>query len=443
MAKINDASRTFAGNKSVSGGARFSAAASTIDITPSDAHDMGSGPRKKDVSTDGAVQEPLEANFLLLRNASNFDDAVLIVTLDLLYPGPTVREAIERAAPQLDPSRIVVAASHTHRAPLTVPNAETLGQHSPGYLRQLCTRLEEQTHALLAPEASTPAELFVGSTQAAHTINRRRRKWFLLAKKPRWNFIANAPNPRGPTDETLTLAAVRAPDGSPLAYLWNYACHPVSHPDARRYSSHFPYVVRKALRGHTAASPPMLFLQGFSGDVRPSASRRVHKPMEVVRRILSGPLFDDMTWRSYRRWAASLAHVAGGLLERVERVERATISANRITVPGAEFASPSKPFVFQAIGISDSFRLIAMNGEPVTHYAKLIRSWFPKTPTMCAGCIDDVVGYIPTNEMIREGGYESDTSRVHFGMGEYAPDFEQRVVSYLEAVSAEITPSSC
>ena len=59
------------------------------------------------------------------------------------------------------------------------------------------------------------------------------------------------------------------PTDRPIAVLWSYACHPVGFPARTRVSADFPGVVRRALRDAHGAELPVLFLQGFAGDVRP------------------------------------------------------------------------------------------------------------------------------------------------------------------------------
>lgn len=417
----------------VRGGLR--AAASRIDITPTRPLDMASGPRAAHVRASDRVDEPLEADILALRYGDAQDDVLLFVTLDLLYVGATLERIVMEAAPSLSPAQILVAASHTHRAPVTQPGLDSLGRTDPDFLSDLAERLTTEIVRVLSPSAAVPVTIRVGEAMAAHSINRRLRKKFFLAKKPQWNIIANAPNPAGATDETVTALELRGADGEPVAYMWNYACHPVSHPDARSYSSHFPYVVRSALRSGSGAVVPVLFLQGFSGNTRPSASSRVRSPREIVRRIVSGPLFDDMSPRAYRQWASSLSDVVRGALEAGRTVEPHHIEARREDRSGDGFAEGSRPLSFRSVRLGADLAIVGMSAEPVAEYARLVRSWQLSATTMCVGCVGDVAGYVPTDQMIIDGGYESDRSRSHFGVGSYVADYETNIVASLRAVT--------
>lgn len=410
------------------------AAAARVDITPDAAHDMGSGPRKSKVEASVPPLEPLEANILLLRSADSEVEALLFVTLDTLYPGPAVRSAVEAAVPWLDPARIVVGASHTHRAPMLMDGLPTLGRVNAAHLQEICARIAEAVISVAA--ALAPAEVRAGASTASHSINRRRHKWFLLARRPRLNIIANAPNRRGLTDETITVVEVRDSSGAPLAVLWNYACHPVSHPDLWHYSSHFPHVFREDLRSRTTENLPVLFLQGFSGNTRPSASTRVRKPRQILRRLTSGPLFDDMTWRGYHRWARSLANRVHATVDEAEVITPESLRATRQVIPGERFAEGSRPIAFQSIALGSFVQILTVSGEPVCEYAALVRSWNLAPYVMCVGCVDEVAGYIPTQSMIHQGGYESDYSRPHFGVGSYHEQYQKRVETALQKVAS-------
>ena len=59
--------------------------------------------------------------------------------------------------------------------------------------------------------------------------------------------------------------------------------------------------------------------------------------------------------------------------------------------------------------------LVALGGEPVVDYAINLKKIFgPGLFVM--GYSNDVMAYIPTAEIVREGGYEGHTSQMAFGM---------------------------
>lgn len=414
--------------------ALLTVATRVLDITPDRALDMGSGPRRDRVELDANPVEPLEANIALIRAGAEPSNMLLLVSLDTLYPGPDLRQAIEDAAADLAPEQIFIGASHTHRAPMTATSWPTLGSSDPEYVDSLKKSLQSAVSQLLKDDAGTAVEVWAGSGEASHSINRRRKKWFFLAKRPRWNFVANAPNSRGVTDEIITTIEFRTMNGEVAAYVWNYACHPVSHPNPATYSSHFPGAIREQLRTRHPEAP-VLFFQGFSGNTRPSASARVRQPKEWIRRLLSGPIFDDMTWRRYRRWTETLASVVEQSMASATREQALPLVLRRRQIDGARLAEGSRPLTLHSIRLGKDIQIVGVSAEPVAEYARLVRSWAPAPYLMCVGCIDEPVGYIPTDNMIAEGGYESDRSRSHFGVGAYSLHYQATIENSLRDVA--------
>lgn len=146
------------------------------------------------------MDDPLEANLVLLRKNES-DSPILLVTIDLLYAGRFLRQAILDAS-LLPPENVIVAASHTHRAPMADDTKPKLGVPDSAFLESLRATLVQAVDELL----NRPMErcsISAGSTKAEFSINRRRRKPLVIARRPRINAVVNAPNPGGVTDDTL------------------------------------------------------------------------------------------------------------------------------------------------------------------------------------------------------------------------------------------------
>ena len=404
------------------------ARADRFDITPTVTLDQGSGNTASDVDVTRPPAETLEANILALWPDDDDSGPVLLVTLDLLYPGAAVREAVERGAEGLAPERIVVAASHTHRAPMTDAEKPLLGRADDDYLAWLTKTLTRRVRDVLDVEHAPLATLSAGSAVAAHSVNRRRRVRLLLGFPPRRNVMARLPDRDGPVDETVIVGSVDDVEGHPIARFWNYACHPVAHPDPQVYSSHYPHTVRERMRAQ-AQEPamPVLYFQGFSGDTRPTASIGVRDWRALIHRVVSGPQFRHvMRPSAYRAWSASLADRAMRALHGAAPIAVDAIRTRRITRPLSEFADgPGPDVTFQSVRFSDDLLLVGMSGEPVVEYATVVRAMGDARLTMCAGCVDDVFGYVPTARMIVEGGYESEGFCASFGLRSISPDVEK------------------
>lgn len=161
----------------------------------------------------------------------------------------------------LTEEQIVVVCSHTHAAGLLSLDRVELpgGELIPEYLDTLA-----QTVGQLAAESLSnlqPATLVYGTGACRLAANRD--YW----DEERQQFVCGY-NPEAPADDTVLVARVDADDGSPLATLVNYACHPTTLAwDNTLISPDFPGALRELVEAETEV--PCVFLQGASGELGP------------------------------------------------------------------------------------------------------------------------------------------------------------------------------
>src|SRR5262249_15424540 len=75
-------------------------------------------------------------------------------------------------------------------------------------------------------------------------------------------------NPTAFADDTVLVGRVTSPEGSPIASIVNYACHPTTLAwQNTLISPDFPGSMRDLVERNTGA--PCVFLQGASGDLGP------------------------------------------------------------------------------------------------------------------------------------------------------------------------------
>src|SRR5207237_7654952 len=286
--------------------------AGSIDITPDRPPPLAGYPERRRPSS--GVADPLELNALLLRAPGQ---TVAILTADLLFVTAELKARLLQAVGArlgLDEASLLVGASHTHTAPALDPGKPRLGPCDPDYAALVTERAAELLGRLAAIDP-VPCHVDYRTGAADHAINRRRPGWHVSLRHLPYRGVRRAPNPAGPRDETLHLLTFSDPTDRPLAVLWSYACHPVGFPARTRVSADFPGVVRRALRDAHGAELPVLFLQGFAGDVRP---REVGATTRFGRRLVElvlGARFAPLSPAQYAAWA-------GGLAERVVGVAR-------------------------------------------------------------------------------------------------------------------------
>lgn len=217
------------------------AAAVTVDVTPEPGVEIvGFGRR-----TSTAVRDPLFGAVLVVASPSG---VVAIVTLDV--PGifewhaQLIRGQVA-AAVGVGVEQVVVAASHTHSAPMLGDDA---------WSRRTMDALADA--ARRARETLAPAWLGVGRAEVGFCVNRR------LAVD---GVVRAAPNPEGPVDPRIRVLRLATPEGAPIATVTHAVCHPnlLLGAESTAISADFPGEARARL------DDPWLFLPGAAGDVRP------------------------------------------------------------------------------------------------------------------------------------------------------------------------------
>ena len=407
------------------------AASATVDITPEEQVELGCGQGDE---ASWLIGDRVEINFLALRLEA--DPPVVLVSADVLYVGPLLEEIIVQAFPDLPRERLFIAATHTHAAPMTDSTKPMLGRPDSQYMTTLPRRIEGAAAHLLEDSNYRAATLKVAEGRGNHSINRRRWKEGADGEP---GYMGFAPNPKGPTDEAITVLEAIDEDGALLAFVWNYACHPVAYPRGKTISSHFPGVLRDYVRREQGRQVPVLFFQGFSGNTRPKflvkyPELRSHV-WHLVRFRLAAPSWQPSQFDHYADWADSLARSTLRIAKRARAIGVQEIDASRAEMVGDLFVSPlARPVVFQSIRLGARFGLVGVSAEPVAEYADAVRKEFPAESVMTVGCLDTPFGYAPIQSMIAERGYESERFLEHFELEKLNPDIEQHMMEGFRSV---------
>jgi hypothetical protein len=249
--------------------------------------------------------EPLEANGIVFKNGSR---VLVLVALDALYGG----EVGDFLARELDVDRecVLILGSHTHFAPGVDRDIAGLGETLATYLEEVAAAIAGAVRSAL----HVPDALVSGGVAEVEGlfVNRRRPLLGGRVNLPVLGSVLPSPNFEGSIDDKIrALVLTRPRDSSPVAVIWGASCHPVCSPDPLSMSACFPGVVRSAIRDHFRdAELPVLFVQGFSGDVRPNSySRKVPlSPIPFLFYLFGGARrFRQQTPQEYAAWCNSLA----------------------------------------------------------------------------------------------------------------------------------------
>lgn len=249
------------------------------------------------------VHDPLHARVLAL------DDGVtqaVLVVLDAVAIGgigevddsflPELRRRLD-AAPGIDPRGVLVSATHTH---------------PPGRLLCAPDELLERVAAAVAEAWARREPVVIGAgigPESSGSINRTLR----LRDGRQWTIRQAYPCPPdeevaslGPLDPEIVVLRVDRPDGSPLAVLFNWACHPLLGVADSSVTANFPGVACRVIEEHLPGATA-LFVQGACGDVTELLYKDNLRPRDAEPVGLRLALSTLRAWRDAATGPADLA----------------------------------------------------------------------------------------------------------------------------------------
>lgn len=377
------------------------------------------------------LADPLEINAVLFTSTER---RCLVVSFDLLFIGGELERQIRCSLSNhhgLSDPDVFLFASHTHFAPPTDSSLPALGPFTDEYAQRILVTVLELVEELVA-EAPRACRLEVRRGRLSHSINRRRPRYFpSYTRSTGLSFarVTFSPNPRGPRDDTATVVSlVDAATKKGIAIIWHYTCHPVGRTPSNVISADFPGAGREAIRRKSDGALPVLFLQGFCGDIRPNIEPKRAKSLrtlvrDVARRVIAGILPMEVSERAWNAWVTSLAEHIGEITASSPHFvdDPSEFSSACVSIPIGEFF---RGMVRQdamrvcALRLGRWLEIIALGAEPCVGWQGYVTAAIgePRGVRLCAGYCGDVFGYLPLPEQVDEGGYEVANFQPLFGM---------------------------
>ena len=391
------------------------------------------------------------------------DAPVLVLAVDTLGFGVAeiseLEDTIGRAT-GIPSTRILIAGSHSHSAPILCP-VDLFGGFSP-YFDGLCDRVGELAKDLLSRTESVT--LSFGKSSCDFNVNRRRIT-------PEGTAVSG-PNPDGVVDKSVPILGCHNVDGSLIGIFFSYCCHPtiLLGPEI---SGDYPGQAQLALETrHNQAVA--LYLPGMFGNVRPNLSQegrfrkgtprdamhcgstladavdealKACKPVSVntIRtRRLKRPLplgeppsrqtLDEIAAQAVKsaqvteeEKAGRSAYYAGNQLAMRQWVQQ-------IRLEQAESRVPTEVgYTFSRWDIGD-VRWLTFSGEFFLEYGLYAHSLLGADRTFTLGYTQGCQTYVPTAQALIEGGYEPNAYK---RWGQSAP-FALEVEDAVKAVIREL-----
>jgi len=234
---------------------------------------------------EAEVLDPLYAKILILRRD---DVAAVIIGMDTtaiggcaisdgILPdgGENLRPALQKVLHerfQISPESLLLNASHTHPAGRLLCNEATQIQRIAEAIGEALARLE-------------PVKIGVGAGVVDDlTMNRV----IQLKDGSDWTLRHTNPSPWDdevktirPVDPGLCVIRVDKTDGTALALLYNFGCHPLFGDVSGRITANFVKAASQVIEETLGGNAMAIFLQGAGGDVMDRTFKTFTRPREV------------------------------------------------------------------------------------------------------------------------------------------------------------------
>lgn len=412
---------------------QWKAAVAKTVITPKEPMWMGGYASRK--GPFESVLQDINAKALALEDEKG--GRMVFVTLDLIGIPKELRVSIEKKALKtngLKPEQLLLNASHTHSGPMmrVFSPPKSGGKIFPNYImvpddqKDLRVKqaleyrafLEETIQGLITKTLSElkPCTLDWSHARCGFSMNRR-----TPLKGGKWK---NFPNPDAPVDQEVPVLQIRSRDDKKelVAVMFGYACHATTlgtmeiHGDWPGFAQAY---FEKEHPGTTA-----LFLNGASADQNPyprrierfverhghSMATAIEAALETQQTPIKGPIRSAIAWPEIKYQKPPTREE---LVAKSESKDRWDASYGKFLLDTLDEKGslPKRyPIPVQVVRFGNSLTLAAIGGETVVDYAlRLKKELAEKTdgaPVWFSGYSNDVMTYIPSQRVLKEGGYE-------------------------------------
>ena len=415
-----------------------------ISIDPKSPQFLGCGPKQLAAAPSELT---LECNILVLRHAHSCEKPIVIISLDALYAGPKLRRDILRElGGSIDSDNLVLAASHTHFAPMLDDTKPELGEVEPQHYRSVRSRIIIGIRkALTAP--GVPVSIRTSSYFSGGIVSRRRHLPVPTTKNgfsgTRAFFLPRKPSISQVRSEIIELVGGEGP----VAVFWCMPCHPVSSYPPEVISADYIGVARSKYRSEKNVSQnfPFIFLQGPSADLRPAAVgwRKWSNPKGILFNLLLGRTFVPFSGDGFSQWAESRARELMSNLPRDTHDYQPVLRAQRCEArldALFSFEYDLDRFVSLSGVRVGKVLLVGVSAEISESLSHLIEDFFPGVEFILSfSCIDDTFGYALTDSDSKRLGYEVDGFTPVFGLQKQkGSSLEKAILQIAKQVSEQL-----
>ena len=425
----------------------FQVGFSRVDVTPPVGTELSGYPTKR--VSDG-VKDTLDINAVAFSDGAN---RAVVISADVI----NFRAYFElyrkhaAAAAGLPPDALFIACTHTHTGP--VIGACIYGQtfdsfeKASTYERFVCECLADAAKLALADLAPARLSIARGEARNISFIRRYRMKDGSCSTNPgvgNPNVVAPVSKP----DEMVQLVRIDR-DGRDAIALVNFQCHPDTIGGCK-ISADWPRVVRETVE-RSLDGVKCILVNGAQGDSnhicvdqsRKDVSRGCDTVYWHMGRVIAGAVIG--AWDVCEqvpagkvgfgvvRASAKTNRAAPEEIPEAQRIMELSLAGKRDQIPGKgmqrttnEAAARRKVYLkdgpdyfhlpLSAVTVGDTLAFVGFPGEPFTAYGTTLKAKSPFRMTVPACLVNGSFGYLPTDEALRELGYETQGSLFLVGL---------------------------
>jgi neutral ceramidase len=412
-------------------------------ITPEEPIWMA-GYAARDRPSEGTLHD-LWAKALALEDANGH--RVVLITTDLLgFPQAMSNRIRDQIATEFGLTRpqVVLSSSHTHSGPVLMDalfNIYPLDEQRIEVIRRYSENLEKKIVHLTgeALRLMVPAQLFSENGIARFQVNRRHNNEKTLMYQSEL---------KGPSDHAVPVIKVADASDNLMAIVFGYACHTTVltiNQFSGDYAGFAQVELEKLHPGATA-----MFFQGAGADQNPIPRRTVPLARQYGRELAAA--VDRVLNEEMKKLAPviktayteiDLSFSRHPTMEQLIEIEKEAQgyqkrwASEQINILKGNGKFPaSYPFPLQVWKLGDQLVFI-LGGELVVEYALELKKLFGHD-IFVMGYANDVMAYIPSETILKEGLYEGETSQAVYGMpAKWETGIQEKIINELKQMAVK------
>ena len=400
----------------------WKAGVSSVKITPSEAMPMA-GFASRTHSSEGMLHD-IWAKALIIEDSKG--KRAVMVSSDLLgFPkimSDPIRDRI-KAQYGLGRDQILLNSSHTHSGPVigdALTDVYLLDNQQVASVINYSKKLEDQIVKLVgdAIKNMEPVELYSQNGVTRFQVNRRNNSA---------NLLTQLTELQGPNDFAVPVLKAVTAKGDLKAIAFGYACHPTVL-SGYDWSGDYPGFAQIELeKDHPGTTA--LFFQSSGADQNPLPRHTVPLAKQYGRELAAA--VDRVLEEDMRKLPSNLITSYSELdlplatspteAELTKIINSAGAAYQKrwaqrflTKLKAGEKLITSYPYPVQVWSIGN-LPLVSLGGELLVEYGIKIKQMLGED-TFVYGYSNDVMSYVPSSTVLKEGGYEGEAAHTVYGL---------------------------